>query len=225
MQEAVHYILHFQWMRSERVFRIETYYKDYKSLAREYPVVYDPNPYRFIPGGTRVDNSGDGYATGAEIFWHDKKTVKGFDYWVSYSYINSRRRYENFIQRATPAFIATHNLNIVAKYFFEKWNTSFSATASYASGRPYYDPAAKTFLGARSQDFQNLALGIGHLTNIKKWFTVIYGGIDNILDHHNIFGYRYSNDGARRFPVLPALYRSFLIGMNISLSQFDKSEL
>jgi hypothetical protein len=225
LQEAVHYILDYQWIKDDRTFRIETYYKDYKSLVREYAGIYNPNAYRFITPGTKVDNSGYGYATGAEVFWHDKKTVKGLDYWVSYSYIDTKRLYENYLKEATPDFVSNHNLNIVTKYFVDAWQTNFSVTWSYASGRPYYNPASAGFLTDRTTDYQNLALAVGRLMNIKKWFTVVYAGIDNVTNHHNIFGYRYSYDGIRKYPVLPALYRSVLIGMNISLSQFNKSEL
>lgn len=192
---------------------------------REYTNIYDPNTYRFITPGTVIDNSGHGYAKGAEVFWHDKKTIKGLDYWVSYSYINTKRLYENYLKEATPDFVSNHNLNVVTKYFVDALQTNFSLTWSYASGRPYYDPSGAGFLTRRTPAYENLSLAIGHLTSIKKWFTVIYAGIDNITNHHNIFGYRYSEDGTRKFPVLPALYRSVIIGMNISLSQFNKSEL
>jgi hypothetical protein len=86
-------------------------------------------------------------------------------------------------------------------------------------------PPAASFLGSRTPPFENLSLAIGHLATVRKWFTVIYLGIDNITDHHNIFGYQYSYDDTRKFPVLPAFYRSVLVGINISLSRFDKSEL
>jgi hypothetical protein len=231
LQEARHLILNYQWMRSGRTFRAEAYYKDYTHLSREYTGVYDPNDaWRVIPPGSRIDNAGYGYAKGAEVFWHDKETIKGLDYWISYSYIDTRRLYEDYPKEATPSFVANHNLSIVTKYFVTRWQTNFSLTASYASGRPYYDPGpmtppAASFLGSRTPPFENLSLAIGHLATVRKWFTVIYLGIDNITDHHNIFGYQYSYDDTRKFPVLPAFYRSVLVGINISLSRFDKSEL
>jgi hypothetical protein len=225
LQEAVHYIIDYQWVRSDRTFRIEAYYKKYLSLVKEYDSAYDPNGYRFITAGTKVDNSGYGYAKGAEVFWHDKKTIHGLDYWISYSYIDTKRLYENYLSSATPDFVSTHNLNLVTKYFLDAWQTSFSITYTYASGRQYYNPSGNGFLSDRTPAYQNLALSIGRLMTIKKWFTVIYAGIDNVTDRHNIFGYRYSSDATKKYPVLPALYRSVIIGMNISLSQFDKSEL
>ena len=226
MQEARHVILDYQWTHADRTLRLETYYKSYSRLVREYTSVYDPDAaWRIVPQGRQVDNSGYGYARGAELFWHDKSTLKGFDYWVSYSYIDTRRLYEDYLKEATPDYVAAHNLSVVTRYFVDKWQTNFSLTFSYASGRPYYDPASSIFLGARTPPFNDLSLAVGRLATVKKWFTVIYLGVGNITDHHNLFGYRYSYDGARAFPILPAVYRSVLLGVNISRTRFDKSEL
>ena len=37
-----------------------------------------------------VNNNGSGYAKGVELFWRDKKSLKNIDYWVSYSYLDSK---------------------------------------------------------------------------------------------------------------------------------------
>ncbi|MBS1781522.1 MAG: TonB-dependent receptor plug domain-containing protein, partial [Bacteroidetes bacterium] len=233
-QRAIHYIVNYQWQKNDRTFRVEGYYKDYSSLMREHysnpdSVAYDPNSFRTLSQNLQnsrfvLDNSGYGYATGAELFWRDKKSIKNADYWVSYSYINTQRLFRNYLSEAMPDFVATHNLNIVAKYFIEKLQTQINATYSFASGRPYYNPSNPTFLGDRTPDYQNLAFTVNYLRSIKKWFTVIYAGVDNVTNNKNIFGYRYATDGTR-FPMVPALYRSFFVGINMSLSQFDKDEL
>src|SRR6185312_7414876 len=173
-----------------------------------------------------VNNSGYGYADGFELFWRDKKTFKNVDYWISYSYIDTKRLYQNYLAEATPDFISNHNLNVVAKYYVDKISTNFSATYTFASGRPYYDPTpGVAFLSERTPDFNNLALTVSYLHTFGKWFTVFYVSIDNITNSHNIFGYRYSYDGAQRYPELPALYRSIFVGVNMSLTQFKKDEL
>jgi len=226
MQLAVHYIANFQWITEERTLRVEGYYKDYQQLLREKGwTAYDANTYRTLYGNQVVDNSGYGYAGGAELFWRDKKMVKNLDYWVSYSYIDTRRLYQNFPQEATPSFIANHNLSLVGKYWINKLNTQINMTYSYASGRPYYNPNASDFLSERTPDYHNLAFTVNYLTSIKKWFTVVYAGVDNLTNHHNIFGYRYSADGTQRYAQRPALYRSFFIGANFSLTEFNRDEL
>ena len=138
-QEATHYILNYQYMQNDRTFRIEGYYKSYNDLIREITEgPYDPNPYR--PYFWPVDNSGYGYAKGIDVFWRDKKSIHNFDYWISYSYIDTKRLYQNYIAEAMPDYVSPNNLNIVTKYFIEKPGINVSLTYAYASGRPYYNP-------------------------------------------------------------------------------------
>jgi hypothetical protein len=223
MQQAIHYIANYQWVKGDRTFRAEVYYKDYRSLVREHVTVYDPNGYRNFY--SQPDNSGYGYAKGAELFWRDKKLIKNVDYWLSYSYVDTRRLYRNYIAEAQPDFISDHNVNLVTKYYIEKWTTQVNVTYNYATGKPYYDPANPTFFGDRTPDYHNLSISINYLTHVKKWFTVIYGGVDNVTNQKNIFGYRYSADGTRRYAQYPALFRSVFVGVNFSLTEFNKDEL
>lgn len=224
-QKAVHYIANYQYMKNDRTLRLEAYYKDYQQLIREYSnTSFDPNPFRFATG--KIDNSGYGYAQGAELFWRDKKSIKNADYWISYSYIDTRRLYKNYLAEATPDFISDHNLSVVTKYYIAKIQTQINATYSYASGRPYYNPSrlATEFLTDRTPEYHNLSIGINYLTHVKKWFTVIYAGVDNVTNQKNIFGYRY-DAALNRYEVRPALYRSVFVGVNFSLTEFDKDEL
>jgi len=229
-QKAIHYIANWQYTQNDRTFRIEGYYKKYQNLVLEHDTAaFDPNTYRVITKYTKFDNSGYGYAQGLELFWRDKKSVKNLDYWISYSYIDTKRKYANFPSEATPTYIADNNLNLVTKYFVDKWQTNFSATYSYASGRPYYNKDNPSFLGDRTPDFNNLALTVAYLHTFGKWFTVFYLSVDNITNQHNIFGYRYTYDASGnttgRNPIVPALYRSIFFGVNMSLTQFKKDEL
>jgi hypothetical protein len=228
MQEAIHYIVNWQYSYHERTLRLEGYYKDYASLIRELNNPYDPAAYRVITSATAVNNSGHGYAQGVELFWRDKKTFKNTDYWISYSYIDTKRLYADYPSEATPTYIANHNLNVVAKYFVEKWHTSLNATYSYASGRPYSTPTETSFLSGRTPDYHNVAVSAAWLHSFGKWFSVFYVSLDNITNQHNIFGYRYSYDANGKttlHPIVPALYRSIFFGVNMSLTQFKKDEL
>jgi hypothetical protein len=222
-QQAIHYMLNYQWIKNDRTFRIEGYYKSYDQLIRETGVAYDPNQYRFNFG--IVDNTGDGYATGVDIFWRDKKSIKNIDYWISYSFINTERLYQNYISKATPDYVSPHNLNLITKYFIEIIQTNISVSYNYASGRGYYNPNAIEFLSDKAPDYHNLALNLSYLTTIRNMFAVIYLSIDNITNQQNILGYRYSNSGSERYPILPPVYRSIFLGINISLSKFNKDEL
>jgi len=223
-QQSIHYIANYQYSKNDRTLRIEGYYKDYDQLVRENATAFNPNIFRYSISGV-INNAGYGYASGAELFWRDKKTVKNADYWISYSYIDTRRLYQNYPVEATPTFISDHNLSVVTKYFIAKWQTQINATYSFATGRPYYNPdPGVAFMSDRTPAYHNLSIGINYLTSIKKWFTVVYAGIDNVTNSKNIFGYRYSASGTP-YAVRPAIYRSVFVGVNFSLTAFDVDEL
>ena len=223
LSRAVHYIANYQWRKDDRIFRIEGYHKSYDQLIREREVAYDPNPYRFVYG--KVDNTGEGYARGIDVFWRDKASVPFLDYWVSYSFIDAERLYANFPEKATPDFVADHTLNLVTKYLIEAIGVNVGLGYTYATGRPYYNPNETDFLSSRAPDYHNLSLTLSYLTQLDRWFMVAYVGADNILNHKNVFGYRYNAEGTERFPIEPALYRSVFAGIAISLSEFTQDDL
>ena len=237
MQQAIHYIVQWQRSKNDRTLRVETYYKDYEHLVRE---MVDSNTFvssrnRFINPYIPITNKGYGYAQGLEFFWRDKKSIKNADYWISYSYIDTKRLYENFLYNATPTFIAQHTLSIVGKYFVDKWQTNFSATYSYANGFPYYNPEvpknSSTFLADKTPPFNNVALTVAYLHSFGKWFSVFYMSIDNVLNSHNISGYRYAYDKTgtvvpgSKTEIIPGIYRLIFVGANFSLTKFSKDEL
>jgi hypothetical protein len=222
-QEAFHLMANYQIIAKSRIFRLEGYYKSYSQLVRENGVAYNPNSFRFNYG--MVDNSGSGYAQGIDVFWRDKKSIKNFDYWISYSYIDTKRLYQNYIQKVTPDYVSDHNLNVVMKYFSTKLQTSFSMTYSYASGRAYYNPTNTQFLRDHSPDYHNLAFTAAYLTTIKKFFTVFYLSLDNITNQHNVLGYNYSFDGSQRYEIKPPFYFNVFFGLNMSLKEFNKDEI
>nr|WP_121273161.1 TonB-dependent receptor [Pedobacter schmidteae] len=222
-QQAVHYILNYEWIKNNRSFRIETYYKAYNKLIREHNVAFTPNPYRNNLG--RVNNSGYGYAKGFDFFWRDKSSIKNFDYWITYSLVDTRRLYQNYLSKVTPDFISKHNLNLILRYAPEKIHTVFSMGYNYASGRPYYNPQSGLFFNDRAPAYQNLSFKVSYLTTIKKVFSAFYFNIDNLTNYKNILGYRYSTDGLQRSPIVPPQYRAVFFGVYLSISEFKKDEL
>ena len=234
MQLATHVIANWQWSQENRTLRLEGYHKKYDGLILETGLPFDPNVYRYISPAATVTNGGSGYAQGAELFWRDKKTIKNADYWISYSYIDTKRRFLNYPIAATPTFIADHNLNVVGKYWIDKIKTNVSATWSYASGRPYYNLPGyladnTRFLTDRTTpDYNSLSATVAYLHSFGKWFTVFYLSVENITNAKNVFGYRYSPDGNGGYTeskIVPALYRTIFFGVNMSLSEFSKDEL
>jgi len=212
-EQATHYIFNFQHVSDMRTFRIETYYKDYNNLF------YLNSANNF---GT---NTGYGHSRGIEFFYRDKKTIKRADYWISYSYLDTKRLYNDFRKEAMPAFAANHTASLVFKYFIPKISLQPSLTYAYSSGRPYYNPNNPDFLADRTIDYHNLSVSFSYLTSIRKSFTVLVFSVNNVAAVKNVFSYNYSSDGSNRMAVGPTADRFFFIGMFINIgSQKDDSD-
>lgn len=219
-ESATHAVLNYQIIKNKRTFRVEGYYKNYDNLVREYPVkqgYFDVSPQRFPNGKT--DNSGYGLAQGVDVFFRDSKSFKNGDLWVNYSYCDSKRLFGNYLVEAQPTFVSNHNLNVVYKHFIAKPMMTVSATYSYTSGRPYYNPNNPNFLSERTPDVHNASLWVNYLTNIKGNFMVIYLSVDNVLGSERIYNYRYSDDGKTRTSITPAANRMILVGTYITISK------
>lgn len=213
---ANHLILNYQIIKNDRTFRIETFKKDYKSLVLEKTSFYDPNPYRFPTGLT--NNNGSGYAQGFDLFFRDKKTVKNGDFWVTYSFLDTKRLFRNYSVEAMPTFASKHNWSIVYKQFLTKINTNVGITYTHTSPRPMYAYGTTNFKPEYAKTFDNLSLAASYITTVKGNFMVFYATLDNVLGRKNVFGYRYSADGKQRFEVIPPAYRTIFFGVSINLS-------
>ena len=78
LEKATHYILGFQSGNlEERLFRTEAYYKTYNNL-----ITWEGSN-KYYP--QHIANNGNGYARGIDIFWRDRKSIKYFEYWLTYS--------------------------------------------------------------------------------------------------------------------------------------------
>jgi hypothetical protein len=215
-EKATHYLVNFEYSKEGRSLRLEAYQKSYNQLVLEKAQLngthyYDANPYRFPSSNT--NNAGFGYAKGAEFFIRDNKTFTNTDVWCSYSWIDTKRLFANYLTEATPTFVSEHNFNFVYKRGFTRLNTNVGLTYTFSSGRPYYSP---TFQAYQGKSFNNLSLNASYLTSLWGNFTVIYANIDNVLGIKNVYSYRFNEDGTTITPIIPATYRSIFFGMSIT---------
>lgn len=177
-EQAEHFILNYQIITNNRTFRVETYYKKYKDLVK------------FTNGDPALLSSdGYGYAKGIELFWRDSKTLKNVDYWVSYSFLDTKRNYLNFPYSAMPGYASRHNFSVVYKHFVNAIKSQIGVTYSYGSPRPYYNPNNDQFNKDRTPSYQDLSANISYLP--KNWL-IIYVSCTNLLARDNVFGYDYS---------------------------------
>lgn len=214
-ENADHFIFNYQYIGTDRTFRIEVYYKNYDNLAKGTVYTYPYFNLPVIPFGS----DGKGYAKGIDIFWRDQATFDNTDYWISYSYLDTKRDYKNYPTLAAPPFSTPHTFSIVAKHWVQSIATLFGLTYTFATGRPYFNPNNPEFLGDRAKNYQNLTLNASHLLSVFGNFTVIFFSIDNVLGYKNVYGYNYSTNGKLSAPILPPAVRTYFIGMFISLGE------
>ena len=215
-QRADHYIFQVQRAADGRSLRLETYYKKYQDLIKTTTDFYRP---------IAVNNNGSGYAKGVELFWRDKKSLKNIDYWVSYSYLDSKRDYLNYTESLFPNFAAKHTLSVVAKKFVTNWKTGFNISYNYNSGRPYYNFVTEngnTVLKNQGfvKDYQAVNFSLNYLPNLGKKdaraFTVLVLSINNVLGTKNEFGYNFSSNGLKSRAIVPPTNTFVFIGAFIS---------
>jgi hypothetical protein len=218
-EKATHFIANYQIIKDKRTIRTEFFYKRYDNLVKENTQGqrFDANPNRFPWGVT--NNTGTGYAQGFDVFFRDQKTLKNADFWLTYSYVDTKRNAQNFVSEAMPTFASNHNFSAIFKYFLGKPRMSMSATYTHTSGRPYYNPNNAEFLADRTPSVNLVSLSASYLTNIGGHFSIIYATMDNVFDASPVFTYRYSTDGKERLQVGPANGRSFFVGVIINISK------
>lgn len=217
--QASHYIIQFQKNNNAGIFRTEIFYKQYKNLFKT-----SPNT-----NGREVatNNDGNGYAKGFELFWRDKKTIKNLDYWISYSYLDTKRDYLNYPKEIAPSFTATHTASFVAKKFITKWKTGFNMSYNIASGRPYYnigyDYAQAKYIvkeEGRTINYNSLGFSMNYLPNLgklnKKTFAVWVVSISNLLGQKQVYGYNFSGINNNKVAVEPPYKRFVFIGCFLS---------
>jgi vitamin B12 transporter len=180
--KATHYIAQYQKIAPKTTFRIEGFYKKYEDLIKT----------AFVSGRElAANNNGYGEAKGFELFWRDKKTIKNFDYWISYSYLDTKRDFLNYPTAIQPGFAAKHTSSLVMKKFVTGLKTQFNASYNFASGRPYYniryDNNANKFSifdEGKTINYNSLSLSVNYLPNVFKQgankFTVFVFSVTNV---------------------------------------------
>ncbi|MEO8414861.1 MAG: TonB-dependent receptor [Ginsengibacter sp.] len=224
--QATHYIAQYQKISNQRTFRAEIFYKKYKDLFKT--GLTDYGSY------SAINNAGFGDAKGIEFFWRDKKTIRNVDYWISYSYLDTKRDFLNYPFAIEPSFVSKHTASLVVKKFVTKLKTQFNGSYTFATGRPYYninyDYNTKTYKiydDGRTKDYNNVSLSVNYLPSIgkanTKSFTVIVLSLTNVLGADNIYTYNYSANGQNKVAVTPPSKRFFYLGCFISLG-IDRSQ-
>lgn len=199
-----HYILSYMKRSNNRTFRSEVFYKKYHDLVKTEPF---------------IDNSGEGYAKGIELFWRDKKTINNLDYWVSYSFLDTEREFLDYPRLAQPTFAANHVASIVTKKYIPELSISTGLTYSYSSGRPYFNPnrTNNDFLTDKTQNYHDVSFLVAYLTKLKSANAIFVLSMSNVLGNKQVFGYEYAdNNPAVRREITPLAPRFIFFGVYLS---------
>lgn len=215
-EKASHYILNFQYAKENQTFRAEVYYKSYRNLVK-----YDTQDIAF---NSVFSNNGSAFAKGIDVFWRDGTLVKNLEYWISYSFIDTKRDYKNFPTVVTPNFVADHTLSLVTKYFITNWRSQVGFTNSFASGRPYNNPNETQFMNGKTKAYNNLSFNWAYLISQQK---ILYFSVSNVLGTQNVFGYEYAKSPEasglyNRRTITPTADRFFFVGFFWTISQNKK---
>lgn len=222
--KAEHYIAQYQKTTSLNTFRAEVFYKKYAQLVKT----------TNVNGREQAaNNNGFGDASGFEFFWRDKKNIKNLDYWISYSYLDTKRDFLNFPYAITPNFAAHHTASFVAKKFVTPLKTNFNISYNYSSGRPYYniqyDANNKTFFADKGKvtDYHNVSFALNFLPDLgkknAKSFAVYVISVSNIFNIKQVYGYTYSTNGMHKQELVPPSRMFIFIGAFISFG-VDRTE-
>lgn len=232
-QRADHYIFQVQKNSEGRNLRFEAFYKNYDKLIKTSSIANESSTSQGNQYTQFADNNGGkGYAKGIELFWRDKKTFKNIDYWLTYSYLDSKRDFLNYPFSLSPNFASKHTINAVAKKFVMDWKTGFNLSYTYSKGRPYYDIISddgKNVLRnqGKLKDYSGLNFSVNYVPSVgkkdSKSFTVFVLSINNVLGNKNVYGFNYSADGSSKSAVRPPVNTFVFVGVFISFG-VDKTD-
>lgn len=219
-ERAEQYMLSYQWDKNKRTIRTELYRKSYHSLVK-----FTNSPF-YLPD--HYTNDGHGYAQGFDLFFRDRKSIRNGDYWISYSFIDTKRNERHFPDEAVPSYVSKHNLSIVYKHWVRKWRSLIGASFNYGSPRYYNDPNKTNFNSEQTRAFQSLNLNWSFLYREN---IIFYASASNVLGYRQEFGYEFSDTpnskGIYESRLIePPAPRFYIIGCFITLSKSgDKNQL
>ena len=186
-------------------FQIDTYYKKYRNLP-----AYSPEQ--------TLTSSGKGYGYGADVFW--KSSFKSLEYWVTYSFNHTRKKYDIFPEPVAPPYVSEHSLNLTLKYFIAPLKSMVGASPYFTAGVPYYGNVFPYSKSGETPYHSRLDISWSYLP--KQWL-IIHFGFLNVLGRKNIYGYEYSTVNPQMHRAITAENNKMVfLGVFITLSQSKK---
>ncbi len=213
---ADHVIAGYEWLSDFGNVRVEAFRKDYRDL-----VTNDSTTY--------YANRGHGYARGVDLYVQG--TWRWLSGWLSYGYLDTRRRERDDPREVPAAYGVKHGLTLVSQY---QWSGRWQAGArySFATGHRYtpvvgrsYDPGRAIWRpvfgdhnSARLPDYHRLDLRATRLFSLPKAaglpassVCAAYVEAMNVLAIRNVLEYVYNSDYSRRYSRDSYFSRRFIV--------------
>ena len=208
-QRSDHYILNYQTNYNKRLLRTELYYKKYDNLIT------------YTTDFSKAENNGSGYAYGFDIFYKDLKTIKNAQFWISYSYLNTERKFRNYPVQAIPTFASKHSTSVVYKHWIGEWKSMLSGSLRYSTPRRFNDPNMDQLNGAKTKPYRTMDLSWSYL---PKQHLIFYAAVSNVLGFQNEFGQQFASEPNKEgvfisAPVLPSSDQFFFLGCFITFTK------
>ncbi len=200
----------------------EAYHKRYRNL-----------PLEALSGG--FSSGGHGTAYGVDLSARLRWPGGGVE--AVYGWLRARRRWTSVetpsgIELAegtwAPYFEIPHGFRATVE--FELTDTvDVAASWRTASGRPFtpvegarlaeggYVPVWGAINSARTPRYERLDLNVSVLGPFGREGLILFAGVTNLLDRHNVLDYAWSPDYAERRPVTSALPRAIYFGSTVLL--------
>ncbi|MDR2058350.1 MAG: hypothetical protein LBP83_08765 [Dysgonamonadaceae bacterium] len=199
----------YSYVKRSSKFQLDAYYKKY---SRE--VTWKQGQFQAVD----VGNEGKGVAWGADIFL--KNDYKFLEYWLTYSYNRTEKKYARFTEMIAPDYVAPHSFNMTVKCWMNLLKSMLGINYNLTAGTPYYDEWSPYDQLGTTPLRNRLDVSWSYLPT--SWI-VVHFGCQNVLGYRNIYGYEYStlHSGLRKEITNPNK-RFFFLGVFITLSKDKK---
>lgn len=216
--QANHYIISYDYNPDQyNGIKVELYYKDYKDL-----------PFESVT--EKYNSNGFGTAKGFDIMLKGRLPYD-IEGWVSYGYIDTKRKWMDYDDLRRSDYDITHNLTVVAKYNITPV-IQLGMNYKIATGRPYTPVTGSKFIkdrnfyepiyGATNSDsypvYQRLDCRISYFPMLfNNKFSIIYLEMLNILNIRNLMDYHYNADYTQKNEVTSFFgRRTIVVGISVS---------
>jgi hypothetical protein len=213
--QSDHLILNYLLNKNGKTLRAEAFYKIYEKL-----LLYQGDPYNY----QNITQTGEGHARGFDFFYRDRESVKNTDFWLTYSYVDSKRQYAAFTEQVQPSYAPKHNGSIVIKHFISALQSQLGLSFSLNDGYTYHDPNRSGQMNSKTKSYQALGLGWSYLPRPNL---ILHLACSNVLGRENIFSYQYTKEADANghydsMPLGQGAPRFLFLGIFLTLSK-DKT--